>query len=357
MSVARPLTKLRTLSVMPTYKCTAECTHCGTLSSRSEQTWLGLDKMLLAIDQAAAQGDYRVVVFTGGEPTLAGKDLFTAIRRAHEYGLSTRIVSNAYWASTALQAERMITKLVDAGLKEINFSTGDQHARFVPLDNVVRATAAAAASPLSAIVVMVETVLERNITAQVLEAREDFAAIRKNFPRKRLEVLESPWMPLEPMNTSTYRDGATVNRDNIATRTGCNSILSTTAVQADGRIGACCGLGMRTVPELQIGRVGQTTIAEADQSAADDVLKRWIRVEGPERILAWAAEHEPTIEWENMYAHRCQACLRLYKDPAVREVIANHYKEKVADVVAGEWLLYNYTGDAPEQQASDVSPA
>lgn len=350
MSIPRPLRNLRTLSVMPTYKCTAECTHCGTLSGRSEQHWLGLENMLAAIDQAAEQKDYRVVVFTGGEPTLAGNDLYTAIRHAHERGLSTRVVSNAYWASSAAVAERMIAKLVDAGLKEINFSTGDEHARFVPLENVVRAAAAAAASPLSAIVVMVETVRERRITAQMLEAREDFAAIRRNFPHKRLEVLESPWMPLEPTVTNTYRDGATVNRENVATRTGCSSILSTTAVQADGRIGACCGLGMRTVPELQIGRVGQTTIAEADQAAEDDLLKRWIRVEGPERILAWASDHDPRIEWENMYAHRCQACMRLYKDPAVRDVIAKHYMEKVADVVAGEWLLYNY--DSPPAQSA-----
>ena len=350
MSTAKPLHNLRTLSVMPTYKCTAECMHCGTLSGRSENTWLGLDNMLAAIDQAAAQGDYRVVVFTGGEPTLAGNDLLTAIRRATEHGLSTRIVSNAYWATSAVHAERMIANLVDAGLKEINFSTGDQHARFVPLDRVVRAVAAAAASPLSAIVVMVETVLERAITAEVLESRADFSEVRKAFPGKRLEVRESPWMPLEPMNTSVYRDGSTVNRENVATRTGCTSILSTTAVQADGRIGACCGLGMRTVPELQVGRVGLTTIAEADREAGDDILKRWIRVEGPERILAWAAEHEPKIEWEDMYAHRCQACLRLYKDPMVREVIAEHYKEKVADVLVGEWLLYDYDGADAVQQ-------
>jgi hypothetical protein len=28
-----------------------------------------------------------------------------------------------------------------------------------------------------------------------------------------------------------------------------------------------------------------------------------------------------------------------------REVIASHYQEKVADIVMGEWLLYNYTAD------------
>lgn len=98
--------------------------------------------MLSAIEQAA-QCDYQVVVFTGGEPTLAGKDLFTAIARASSLGLSTRVVSNAHWAATDALASRMVNALLGAGLCEINFSTGDQHARFVSVDNIVRAARAA----------------------------------------------------------------------------------------------------------------------------------------------------------------------------------------------------------------------
>lgn len=341
MNAFPPIPGGRTLTIMPTYKCTAECEHCGTLSGRSEKTWLALEHMLAAIDQAAEAG-YQVVVFTGGEPTLAAKDLLTAIARARERRLTPRIVSNAHWAATPALAERMVSSLIDAGLREINFSTGDQHARFVPLDNIVRATRAAAATTLAAIVIMVETVKERTITAALLEDRPDFKAIRSDFPRMRIDVLESPWMPLEPTVLNAYRDGSTTNRDNVALRTGCTSILTTTAVQADGRIGACCGLGMRTIPELQVGTVEKTTVAEADETAANDFLKHWIRVEGPERILAWASEHDANIKWEDMYAHRCQACLRLYKDPAVRRVIAERYQEKIADVVAAEWLLYHY---------------
>jgi hypothetical protein len=49
-----------------------------------------------------------------------------------------------------------------------------------------------------------------------------------------------------------------------------------------------------------------------------------------------------------MYAHRCQACIRLYTDPAVRRVVRDHYEEKIADVMCAEWLLYHHTteGDA-----------
>ena len=71
-------------------------------------------------------------------------------------------------------------------------------------------------------------------------------------------------------------------------------------------------------------------------------MKRWIRVEGPERILAWAADRDPSTEWEGMYAHHCQACLRLYKDEAVRTVIRDHHREKVADVVYAEYAMDHY---------------
>jgi hypothetical protein len=99
---------------------------------------------------------------------------------------------------------------------------------------------------------------------------------------------------------------------------------------------------MRSIPELQVGRIGEITIAEADRLGEDDFLKRWIQVEGPERILAWAATKDPEIQWEGMYAHRCQSCMRLYKDPKVRQVIADHHQEKMADVILGEFLLYEY---------------
>lgn len=97
-------------------------------------------------------------------------------------------------------------------------------------------------------------------------------------------------------------------------------------------------------------------LADADKSAADDFLKRWITVQGPERILAWASKYNPEIKWKNMYAHRCQACVRLYTDSMVNKVILEHYKEKIPDVIFGEWLLYRYKPDLniPLESAREV---
>ena len=340
MDFFAPLPAPRILCVMPTFQCTAACRHCGTFSNPAEKTWLPVEHMRAAIDQAAAAG-YTGVVFTGGEPTLAGENLLEAMRRASAYGLGLRLVTNAHWAASAEAAASFIAELVAAGLHEINLSTGDQHARFVPLENILRAAEAAVRAGLSTVII-VETEEGRAITREAVEARAEFRRINQEHPYATIVVLEWFWSPLSPRNLHAYAPEAATNRANLPLRKGCDSILTTTTLQADGKLSACCGLGIRFIPELEIGRISETELAEADRTAAADFLKRWIRVEGPERILAWAAACDPEIEWEDMYAHRCQACIRLYKDPKVRRVIAERYQEKIADVLFAEWLLTRY---------------
>jgi organic radical activating enzyme len=348
-----PVSIPRTLSIMPTYQCTAACSHCGTYSHPKERTRLRDESILSAIDQAI-EGGYRLVVFTGGEPTLAGPKLLNWIARAARGGLTTRLVTNGWWAKSDPRAEKVIESFTSAGLREINFSTGDEHARFVDLGHVLCALKAAARSTLSVICVMVELVHDRSITKAVIEADPAFRAILADNPKRKIGIIESPWMPLSYDTFNQYPVGVPLNEANVGAKTGCSSCLGTTTLQADGQLGACCGLGMRKIPELQLGNIEQVTIAEADANAADDFLKRWIRVEGPERILAWAAQQDASIVWENLYAHKCQSCARIYKDEKIRTIIKERHRTKIADVLFAEWLLYEYRQPDSELE-SDVS--
>ncbi|MEV4254265.1 radical SAM protein [Spirillospora sp. NPDC049652] len=335
----------RVLSLMPTWQCTAACDACGTHSSPAVRTRLSAADMKAAIRQAAEAG-YELVAFTGGEATLAGRVLLELIELSKSLGLATRLVTNGHWARGPDRARRKIEDFVSAGLDEINFSTGDQHVRFVPLQRVLDGMHASLAGGLR-VALMVEITDRRRVTAESIRETPGYVALSRRFPDSPVSIYESPWMPLSPKEAAPYPDGLTANARNVAQRSGCDSILTTTTVQADGSITACCGLGMQDIPELRIGDIRSTPLSQADRAAGEDFLKRWIRVEGPERILAWAATHDPDIEWENMYAHRCQACLRLYQDPAVRRTIRDHHQEKVADVAFAEWLLYQYAGADP----------
>lgn len=346
----------RTLSIMPTYTCTAACRNCASLSSPQVRDHLPLQTILDAIGQAKELGFYNVV-FTGGEATLRWKDLLRGIAYAHELGFPTRLVTNAHWATGPEEADRRIGELLAAGLSEINYSTGDEHAKYVPLERVAHACVAAVRRGMR-VWVMVETREERTITAAGLREHPVFRLLHAD-ERKRIEMVESPWMPLDPSTIEKYPEGMAAHRLNFKGYSACDNVLQTYTVQADGKVGACCGIGMRLIPELNVTTIDTHDFLHvATEEAEEDFLKIWIHYKGPEQVLAWAARRDPSINWEGLYAHRCQACARLYQDPKVARVIRDHYLEMVTDVLQSAWFDECYAKGAMRparmQRAEDV---
>lgn len=274
-----------------------------------------------------------MVVFTGGEATLVPDLLDDGLRLARSFGLQTRLVTNGHWATTREIAVNEVRRLAALGLDELNVSTGDEHARFVPLPSVCRA-AAASIAVFGTAVVTVELRSERSITKQtVLDALHAEGLSMDEIAG--LNIIESPWMPVSPFRVETYENGHAVDRTNLSMRSGCESILQTYTVEPDGVVTACCGLGANIIPELHIGHVSDPdALAIAVERSEGDLLKLAIRYMGPEKILAWAASLDQSISWEGMYAHNCQACHRLYRDERVRSVISRHLKDIEANILA-----------------------
>jgi organic radical activating enzyme len=255
----------RTLTLMPTYACTASCRHCGTLSHPNARHRLDLDTVLVAIREAHELG-FANVVFTGGEATLEWPNLLEGISCAHALRMPVRLVTNAHWATSPEVAAGRLAELRDAGLSEINFSTGDEHARFVPVDAVVTASLASVRLGFAPFI-MVELREERRVTKSVVLALLQ-ASSQGQDELARIRIEESPWMPLSPSKVAQYPEGVAVDSKNLARQRGCDNVLQTFVVQADGRIGACCGLGMRLIPELQVEHaVGVGFLARAIERA------------------------------------------------------------------------------------------
>ncbi len=146
-------------------------------------------------------------------------------------------------------------------------------------------------------------------------------------------------MPLNPSKQEEYPDGMTANSENVHIKKGCDSVLQTYVLAGDGRVASCCGLGMRLIKELNVGEAkGDDFLSNAVEDSESDFFKVLLHYRGPERILAWAASKDERIKWEGMYAHKCKACLRIYKDPMVREVVRKHYAELYATTLQAIWL-------------------
>jgi hypothetical protein len=332
----------RRLTVMLTYRCNAQCKECGTFSSPHDKNEIGLGTALSSIDWAKECGMTQVI-FTGGEATLRWDDLLTCLRHARALGLGTRLVTNAQWAHSMDAAADAMRALMAAGLNEINYSTGDEHIRFIPVAHILHAIAASVNADLP-------TVLMFELRAHSRQSPEELAAqIAVLAPAEKIEkyftFLKSPWMPIRPQDVADYPDGLYTNAQNVAFRQGCSSALSDYVVQGTGQIAACCGLGMRAIPELQLGRADGgdgNRLAAAIREGEDDLFLYALHKVGPEKILAWAAQKDPSIQWENMYAHRCQACMRIYRDPKVRDVVAAHMHELMAEMIYGGYVLRKF---------------
>lgn len=333
--------KNKTLAIMPTFSCTARCRDCGSYRQSGRHYRLNRAQITESISQAGELG-FVNVVFTGGEATLMWENLLEGIRFSSFMGLKTRLVSNGHWAHSVDAARHCLEELIKNGLTEINFSTGDEHSRFIPLEFILNGIIAA---------------LELDMDAHIMIEYKAIRRIKKdsilNHPwlmslsiekREKIKITESPWMPISPTRTGCYSKNDTIDAENVALREGCPSVLQSYCIEADGKIAACCGLGISEIPELYVGTIrGKNYLKRAVESAESDFLKIWLRYKGPEKILAWAANKNPSIRWQGLYAHNCQACQRLYKDKEVGEVIRSHHEEVMSDVIQSLWFdVYYY---------------
>jgi len=294
------------------------------------------DRLLRYIDEARDFPSLRLVVFSGGEAFLLGKDLVQAVRRCTDNGFLTRIVSNGYWAVNETGAHARIRPLVEAGLGELNFSTGDDHAKFVPLDRIITGLDVAMSYGLG-LSLMIEQRATRGISKEsIIREAERFPDVAKALSSGAINVVESPWMEFTDHQGDeiNWLPGTLVNADNIHARKPCTSVLANITVTPDDRLGMCCGLPREDIADLTVGDLREESLSTVFRRHMHDFLKIWLFVEGPEKMLAWAAGWDSSIEWENKYAHNCDVCRVLYSDPRFMSVLTQHGAEKMNDVMA-----------------------
>lgn len=322
----------RVLTILGTYKCTAACENCCFGSNPYLTKRLGLDDILAFISEGAETSSLELVVFSGGECFLLRDDLVAAVAHATDLGLKTRCVTNGYWAKSIDHGRKRLSELREAGLSELNISTGDFHQEWVAQKTVINAACLAVEMEMENTLIVVEFREGRRVKAERLLEDERIRGLQED-PNSNFRLIESPWMPMELDDHIDYDEAVLLNRRTLHLREGCDNILHTAVVTPDRNYGFCCGLSRERIPELNAAWEPGMTQGLIEGAGAD-FIKIWLFVDGPERILAWAAEKDPQIDWENRYAHHCHACLALFSDPRVREAVRAHYQERIDDVLA-----------------------
>lgn len=307
--------------IITTYKCTAECEDCCFDCSRKNSSIMSKEQLFHVIDELISLESIKVVVFTGGEATLLGNTLLDGINYANKNGLATRLVTNGHWATDSVRAKKYVKKLKDAGLNEINFSTGDQHQKYVRVENVLRGSLMAIdyGIPVS---VSLETHRFAKFREEDLKANPIFEKIMDSENKNLFTYICSSWISIK--NTDKY--GHNEHEINLSEMDyGCDNLYTNISVDARNKIYSCCGLTIHSIKEMSLGNIENIQLEEAVNNQLGDLLKKWIFLVGPYYILKRAKEWNKNIKIPK-FGHRCLYCAYIYNNPLVMETIINNIK-------------------------------
>ena len=326
----------QTLSLITTHRCTAACEHCCFGCSPQVDAAIPVARLHALVEETAEVPSLRQVVFTGGECFLLGSHLDDLLRRCSGRGLDTRCVTNGFWAGSPRAAAARVRSLQAAGLRELNFSTGVFHARFVPWQRVLWGAAAAAAAGLG-VFINIEA-FEGDAFAG--DALGSHPMLQPFLADGRVRINRGAWVPsgAERAGCGLAHEEKYLRFRDGGGRTACTCSLQVVSVTPSLDLISCCGLNLEYIPELHIGTVRDRSLGQALAAVPADLLKMWIHVEGPERVLEFLKEKAPDLQLPLESAHICHTCQYLHDDARSRELLLRHGHE-VAERILERYLL------------------
>lgn len=250
-----------------------------------------------------------------------------------KYNLTVRIVTNAHWASNLEVATIFVNKLVHAGLKEINFSTGDEHLQFVPIKNIQNAIMASITAGLTPLV-NIETKTGNAFTSKYFLQQKDFRTL---IGKGKLQILNGVWID--------FSNNENLNEDNhnkkkiTFSKKKCDSLFNGINIDPCHRLLACCGITSKRTKYLDLGSLKSHSIKDLYNKQYNDFLKIWIATEGPHKILDFLSIHTDIDTEKFKSIHACQICSLLFNN----KQYLNLLKEKHQEVYTNIILKYLFT--------------
>jgi hypothetical protein len=325
-----------------TYQCNIECKHCGPNCGPKEKEWMTLDEMKDLIKQAGDLGAFNVV-FTGGEPTLLGKDLSTLLRYIRDETpiKSTRIVTNGKWATSYMRAHRLLKEWKEAGLAEVNISCGEYHQEFVPIDDVTTGFRAARDLDFKTVLLVGEFLAEGK---------------GKYTPQHFMDSLGEDLLPHQLISpyieeVHAFSCGSAMNygkgkqyvkEEDISFQEEelipslCSDVLSAITAHPNGKMTACCGIMVREESLLNIGNWREQRLQPMLEEASQDIILNWIRYVGLKDMKHWLQEKDPTIPFRDKYINICDLCAEIVYNERCQELLVEHGHERVDDILANK---------------------
>jgi len=306
--------KPRFLTIIPTHKCSASCQEC---CFRCTPRIKYIDKSLKTYPSI------QVVVITGGECFLLGKQLDKIIKHAASHKIITRVVTNGFWATSYKAAYNRLKSLATAGLVELNLSTGDNHQEFVKFECIVNAIQAAHDVGIKTICVSIETKPNATFTSNIIQNHSELKPL---IEKKVLHIINASWMNFRksPEQSSTLAMHLNHKRP-------CPNIFTEIVINPYSQLLSCCGLTVEYNKYLKIGNIETNSIKELYEKQFNDLYKFWLFIDGPEFIYEKLMSIRKLPK--HTFPHECAYCIEIVKDNENINLLKEIIKTELPNII------------------------
>lgn len=313
-----------------TQKCPIRCRHCFVESEPARNEHIDISDFRRWMDGIAAQGDVKVVFFSGGEPLSNPQALRYGLDVCAREKLYSILGTSAFWAKSLEQAGKLLDSYPPFDCLWI--STDIFHEEFVPLGHLRYAAEAAAARGL-------------DIAFQIVDDDPEDSEFMRRFEQEvGYDLVGRDQIYITPLG----RVGRATREvePSLVQITGRTSGLSaiedvpcpwlgTPWLHEDGIVTACPNLEVHQKPShpLQLGRLQDTTFGACSARANEDGYLQALRVLGPRGVV----ENFPVDEWgwdrkAFKGASTCELCHSLASVP---ELPARLRKASAGEEISG----------------------
>ncbi len=218
--------------------------------------------------------------------------------------------------------------LVDAGLTELNISTGDNHQEYVPFEYVVNGFKAAYDLGIRSMAISVESPPNADFTSEVVKNHPFLSSL---INEGVLFLIDASWMRFST-DECAYEGAKSFLIENFETHKPCKHIFDNIAINPYSQMLACCGLTVEYNKYLKLGKISDdSSISDLYYSQFSDLFKFWLYVDGPAVIYDKVADMRKIEKKE--FPHECQYCIELVHDEDNIDIIKKLLEKELPGII------------------------
>lgn len=301
---------LNTIGIIITYKCQVACPHCILNAGPHRTEDISLLNSYNWIKQISGyrNGTVKMISLTGGEPFYDLDRLEKISAFAKKEGLLVSVVTNAFWADTSENAEKILQSL--SSIDAIAISSDYYHQASIPFNRVVNAIQAAKKENIPYYInVCTENAQDLHYKSLLEElhkvAEKDYINSIITFPYGRAA---------EKSSSPKYKRSKTPP-------VSCCISSSGPVIFPDGKVIGCIGplITLKSNHPLILGNLNDDPLITILNNAESNSILHALRIYGPQKLISMAIEAglQDSLPESYIEGSICSACYSMMSNPTI----------------------------------------